>query len=102
MRDEIAAWLAAAPELTGVGVRERLYRLYPGRFATLSQRTMQRAVKAVRATQARRVVAETAALLGGDPPVDLLDDAAASPTGPQAQPQQSPPSDTEITRDIRR
>jgi hypothetical protein len=54
----------AAPDLTGVGVRERLDRLDQGRFAALSQRTIQRAVKAVRTTQARRVVAETAALLG--------------------------------------
>jgi hypothetical protein len=102
VRDEIAAWLAAAPELTGFGVRERLDRLDPGRFATLSQRTIQRAVKAVRATQARGVVAETAALLGGDPPVDLLDDADASPTAPHAQPQQPPPSDIEIAGNIRR
>ena len=74
------------------------------RFATLSQRTIQRALKAVRATQARRrrVVAETAALLGGDPPVDLLDDADVSPTAPQAQPRKPPSSDIEVAGNIRR
>ena len=82
VRDEIAAWLAAEPELTGVDGRERLDRRYPGRFATLSQRTIQRAVKAVRATQGPGVLAATAALLNGDPPVNLLDDAEASPTAP--------------------
>jgi hypothetical protein len=90
VESEIDAWLTQQLELSAVAILSRLRALQPGVFDNLHVRTVQRAVKVWRARKARRIILEGTSVLRGSPPVDLMDDAAASPTAPQAPPPQPP------------
>jgi hypothetical protein len=63
VHDQIRAWLDAEPTLSGVGVLLRLKEVDAARFADKHLRTVQRAVKAWRRQQARRIIAESAAVI---------------------------------------
>ena len=86
VRSEIDAWLAEQPTLSAVAALDRLRALHPGIFDDLHVRTVQRAVKAWRSRRARRIILEGTMALDMRPPVDLVDDAGASPTAPPAPP----------------
>jgi len=59
-KDQIEAWLAAAPTLAAVEVLDRLMRLAPETFTCGHLRTVQRSVKAWRTVQARSLILEGA------------------------------------------
>jgi len=97
VREEVRGWLLDDPSLLATEILVRLQERYPGRFPSEQRRTLQREVKAWRADAAARLILQGAATLGaanatesinpvgpGCRPVDLLDDAGASPTAPQA------------------
>lgn len=99
VREEVRGWLLDDPSLLASEILVRLQERYPGRFPSEQKRTLQREVKAWRADAAARLILQGAATLGagnatdsimpvgpGGRPVDLLDDAGASPTAPQAPP----------------
>jgi hypothetical protein len=87
---EIDAWLAEQPTLSAVAVLDRLRVLHPGIFDDLHVRTVQRAVKAWRSRRARGIILEGTMALNMRTPVDLVDDASASPTAPPAPPLRPP------------
>jgi hypothetical protein len=90
LREQIHGWLKAEPGLSAQEVLLRLTALAPDRFKDAQLRTVQRAVKAWRAQSAREIILTGAVTLTIAQPVDLMDDASASPTAPQAPPQQPP------------
>ena len=53
---ELGAWLNVDPDLTALEMFERLQAAHPGRFRSGQLRTLQRQLKAWRATVARRLV----------------------------------------------
>jgi hypothetical protein len=61
VQDRIRAWLDGEPTLSGLDVLGRLKLIRPDRFNDRHLRTVQRAVKAWRGQQARRIIAEAAA-----------------------------------------
>jgi hypothetical protein len=62
--DQIRAWLDPEPTLSAVAVLTRLKSTCPEQFTDRHLRTVQRAVKAWRAHQARRIILESATALG--------------------------------------
>jgi hypothetical protein len=90
LQGEIHGWLAAEPGLSGQAVLSRLQVLAPDQFEATQLRTVQRAVKAWRAQSARALILNGAGMLTITQPVDLMDDAWASPTAPQAPPPPPP------------
>ena len=70
VHDQIRAWLDGEPALTAVAVLTRLKTTYPEQFTDRHLRTVQRAVKAWRAHQARRIILDSTTVLAagaGDP-----------------------------------
>jgi hypothetical protein len=63
VRDQIQAWLDREPALSAVGILGRLKTADAARFADKHLRTVQRAVKVWRGQQARRILAESAAVI---------------------------------------
>jgi hypothetical protein len=63
VHDQIRAWLDAEPTLSGVGVLSRLKEADAAKFTDKHLRTVQRAVKLWRRQQARRLIAESAAVI---------------------------------------
>jgi len=63
VQDQICAWLDGEPSLSGLEVLGRLKLIRPDRFSDRHLRTVQRAVKAWRSQQARRIIAESAAVI---------------------------------------
>ena len=90
LREQIHGWLDAEPGLSAQEVLLRLTGLAPDRFKAMQLRTVQRAVKAWRAQSARAIILTGAGPLTITQPVDLMDDAWASPTAPQAPPPPPP------------
>jgi hypothetical protein len=90
LREQIHGWLDAEPGLSAQEVLLRLTGLAPDRFKAMQLRTVQRAVKAWRAQSARAIILTGAGTLTIIQPVDLMDDAWASPTAPQAPPPPPP------------
>jgi hypothetical protein len=88
--EEMHGWLAAEPGLSAQAVLSRLRVLTPDRFKATHLRTVQRAIKAWRAQSARALILNGAGMLTITQPVDLMDDAWASPTAPQVQPPPPP------------
>ena len=86
--EEMHGWLDAEPGLSAKAVLARLRGLAPERFQDTQLRTVQRAVKAWRARSARAIILGGMATLTSALPADLVDEPAASPTAPQAPPQQ--------------
>jgi hypothetical protein len=97
VREEVRGWLLDDPSLLATEIMVRLQECYPGQYPAAQKRTLQREVKAWRADAAARLILQGAATLGaanatesikpvgsGCRPVDLLDDAGASPTVPPA------------------
>jgi hypothetical protein len=101
LRERIHGWLEAEPGLSSYDVLSRLTALAPDRFKDGQLRTVQRAVKAWRAKAAREIILTGAVTLTIAQPVDLMDNASASPTAPQA-PLPQPPRlrDTRIAGNI--
>ena len=90
LRERIHGWLEAEPGLSAHEVLSRLTALAPDRFKDGQLRTVQRAVKAWRAQSAREIILTGAVALTIAQPVDLMDDASASPTASQGPPPQPP------------
>jgi hypothetical protein len=88
LRERIHGWLEAEPGLSAHEVLSRLTALAPDRFKDGQLRTVQRAVKAWRAQSAREIILTGAVTLTIAQPVDLMDNASASPRAPQAPPPQ--------------
>jgi hypothetical protein len=63
VRDQIQAWLDREPALPAVEILGRLKTADAARFTDKHLRTVQRAVKAWRGQQARRILAESAAVI---------------------------------------
>jgi hypothetical protein len=63
VQDQICAWLDGKPSLSGLEVLGRLKLIRPDRFGDRHLRTVQRAVKARRSQQARRIIAESIAVI---------------------------------------
>jgi hypothetical protein len=63
VHDQIGAWLDAEPTLSGVGVLMRLKEVDAAKFTDKHLRTVQRAVKAWRRHQARRLITDGAAVI---------------------------------------
>jgi hypothetical protein len=61
--EQIQAWLEADPALSGEAILGRLIELAPGRFEAKHVRTVQRAVKSMRAAAARELVLERVATI---------------------------------------
>jgi hypothetical protein len=85
----LRSWLETAPNLRATDLLARLEDEFPGRYPAKLLRTLQRRVRAWRREIAHHLVFGTPS---GCPeparrPVDLVDDADASPTAPQAPPQ---------------
>ena len=90
----LRSWLEAEPDLQATDLLARLADEYPGRYPDKLLRTLQRRVRDWRREIAHRLVFGPAAPGGGAEtmrrPVDLMDDAGASPTAPQAPLPQPP------------
>jgi hypothetical protein len=69
--DQIRAWLDGEPTISALEILRRLKLTHPDRFGDRHLRTVQRAVKAWRGQQARRIIAESAAVIV--PPEILVD-----------------------------
>jgi len=102
LQEEIHGWLSAEPGLSAQAVLSRLRVLAPDRFQDAQLRTVQRAVKAWRAQSARELILTGAMTLTIALPVDLVDDAVASPTASQAPPPPPPPPLMEQTTTLKR
>ncbi len=63
VHDQITAWLDGEPMLSAVGILMRLKAVDAARFTDKHLRTVQRAVKVWRGQQARRIIAESAAVI---------------------------------------
>jgi hypothetical protein len=59
VRDQIRAWLDREPAISALDILRRLEAAHPERFTEKHLRTVQRAVKAWRAQQARRIILES-------------------------------------------
>ena len=70
VQDQIRAWLDGEPTISALEVLKRLRLTHPDRFSDRHLRTVQRAVKAWRGQQARRIIAESAAVIVPEIPVD--------------------------------
>ena len=70
VQDQIRAWLDGEPTISALEVLRRLRLTHPDRFSDRHLRTVQRAVKAWRGQQARRIIAESAAVIVPEIPVD--------------------------------
>jgi hypothetical protein len=77
VQDQIHTWLDGEPTISALEVLGRLKLTQPDRFSDRHLRTVQRAVKAWRGQQARRIIAESAAAIV--PRVDLADQALSNP-----------------------
>jgi hypothetical protein len=77
VRDQIRAWLDGEPTISSWEVLGRLKLTPPHRFSDRHLRTVQRAVKAWRGQQARRIMAESTAVIA--PRGDLADQALRDP-----------------------
>jgi hypothetical protein len=64
VKDQILTWLDREPAISALEIMRRLTSAHPERFADRHLRTVQRAVKAWRGQQARRIILEGAILLG--------------------------------------
>jgi hypothetical protein len=63
VQDQIRTWLDGEPTISALEVLRRLKLTHPDRFSDRHLRTVQRAVKAWRSQQARRIIAESAAVI---------------------------------------
>jgi hypothetical protein len=63
VQDQIRAWLDAEPAISAAGVLARLKTADPQRFTDKHLRTVQRCVRIWRGAQARRIIAEGAAVI---------------------------------------
>ena len=63
VQDQIRTWLDGEPTISAFEVLRRLKLTQPVRFSDRHLRTVQRAVKAWRGQQARRIIAESAAVI---------------------------------------
>ena len=77
VQDQICAWLDGEPTISALEVLRRLTLTHPDRFSDRHLRTVQRAVKAWRGQQARRIITESAAVIV--PRSDLADHALPGP-----------------------
>jgi hypothetical protein len=77
VQDRIRAWLDGEPTISALEVMRRLKLTQPDRFGDRHLRTVQRAVKAWRGQQARRIIAESAAVIA--PRNNLADQALPDP-----------------------
>jgi hypothetical protein len=89
--DQIRGWLEAAPALTGIDVLRRLIALGPEVFTDDHLRTVQRWVKAWRASQARSLILQGGWVLGQAG----SDAASAAP-----DPAEKRPGDSELAGNI--
>jgi hypothetical protein len=64
VQDQILAWLNREPAISALEVLRRLKSAHPERFTDSHLRTVQRTVKAWRGQQARRIILESAAVVG--------------------------------------
>lgn len=86
VQDQVRAWLDCEPTLSALEVLARLKSEQPARFTDKHLRTVQRAVKAWRSQQARRILAESSiAVTAG-----LRDPLCATPPPPDPHPRGSP------------
>jgi hypothetical protein len=63
VQDQIRTWLDGEPTISALEVLKRLKLTHPDWFSDRHLRTVQRAVKAWRGQQARRIIAESAAVI---------------------------------------
>jgi hypothetical protein len=64
VQDQILAWLDHEPAIAALEILRRLKSVHPERFSDSHLRTVQRAVKAWRGQQARRIILEGAIVVG--------------------------------------
>src|SRR5215472_8608435 len=69
VQDQIRTWLDGEPTISALEVLKRLKLTHPDRFSDRHLRTVQRAVKVWRSQQARRIIAESAAVIVPEIPV---------------------------------
>ena len=80
LQDQIRSWLSEKPGLTATEILGRLKAMHPERFTDKQARTVQRAVKQWRASEARRIIIEgAAAISAGLPSASEMADAAVRP-----------------------
>lgn len=77
VRDQLLAWLEAQPALSAVDALQRLRGLHPDRFSADHLRTVQRCMKARRATMAREVLLGPLMPTAGRMPDNVLADRGA-------------------------
>jgi hypothetical protein len=104
VRDQILAWLDREPAIPVATILEHLKSAHPERFFDKHLRTVQRAVKAWRGQQARRIILESTTIIGTavrqplpaelivPPPLDPHP--GVSPTGAHSDPPRIAPSDS--------